>query len=181
MLGPIKRWEVSRNAMVCRNENDFLLKFWEIKVFPIQYLGQLAHTEETPEHSHASASSLTALGFRTAPSPGSLPSLTAGFAPAFSAESPSLGTIFPSLSYISISRRFTEETEFEFWLHLVTLNWTQRPVIIKDPCFLLTVSWTPSRGTQCVNFTSPWNWSCTPALLWPFPVGFFSSSAVWKV
>lgn len=43
---------------------------------------------------------------------------------AFSIEIHSHGTILLSLSYISIRRQFTEETQFEFSLHLVTLNWT---------------------------------------------------------
>lgn len=102
-----------------------------------------------------------------------LPSLKSGFAPAFSAEWQSLGSIFLSLSYISISRQFTEETRFEFWLHLVTLNWTKRPVIIKGRCLLLTVPWKWSRATQYLNFIFPWNWSHTPCSVLTFSCLFF--------
>lgn len=104
----------------------------------------------------------------------------AGFA--FSIDLWSLGTTFLSLSYISITGQFTTETQFEFLLHLVTLNWTERPVIIKGPAFYWQFHGSrPEPLSAWISYSLEIE-AASHAVLWPFLWGFsLPLSAVWKV
>lgn len=100
----------------------------------------------------------------------------------FSIDLWSLETTFLSLSYISISRQFTTETQFEFLLHLVTLNWTEMPVIIKGPAFYWQFHGScPEPLSAWILYSLEFE-ATSHAVLWPFLWGFFLPlSAVWKV
>lgn len=80
--------------------------------------------------------------------------------PLFSIVIHSHGTILLSLNYISIGRQFSEETQFEFLLHLATLNWTEMLVITKGHGSFWQLCGSCPKSTQCLNFIFPWNFMC---------------------